>query len=132
MGVLKIYWRVMGCQNCQKIWKFARFCKNHNFQVAANQKKKLYWKVSSPFYVKCAWFCLQKHKAECLSSIICDFLVCWKWDKLQKVRNFGLKTHFWSPISFEKCFEIHICYIYLTIWAERVPEILKKNNLEIP
>ena len=38
MGVLKIYWRVMGCLNYQKVWKFARFCKNQNFQVAGSQK----------------------------------------------------------------------------------------------
>ena len=38
LGVLKIYWRVMGCQICRKVWKFARFCKNHNFHVPVSQK----------------------------------------------------------------------------------------------
>ena len=95
-------------------------------------KQFLYWKVGSLLYVKCGWFCPQKHKTECLSSIICDYTGFWKWDKLQKVRNYGSKTHFWSPISSEQCFEIHISHINLKIWAEMVPEILKSNNLKIP
>ena len=112
MSVLKIYWRVMGCQNCQKNLEICQILQKSQFSSGSQSKKNIYWKVSSLFYVKCAWFCSQKHKVECLFSIICDFLVCWKWDKLQKVRNFGSKTHFWSPISSEQCFEIHICYIY--------------------
>ena len=131
LGVLKTYWRVIGCQNCQKVQKFSRFCKNHNFQVPVS-KNYLYWKVGSLLYVKCVWFCSQKHKIECLSSIIYDFSGCWKCDKLQKVRNCGSKTHFWSPISSEQCFEIQISYINLKIWAEMVPEILQSNNLKIP
>ena len=110
MGVLKIYWRVMGCQNCEKVWnlrKFARFCKNHSFQVVASQKK-LYWKVGLLLYVKCAWFCSQKHNNECLSSIICDLIGCWSCNKLQKVRNCGSTTHFWSHISSDQFFEIYI------------------------
>ena len=131
MGVLKIYWRVIGCQNYQKVRKFVWFCKNHDFQVAVSQKKS-YWKVGSRLYVKCAWCCSQKHIIECLSSIICDFIGCWKWDRLQKVGNCELKTHFWNPISSELRFGIHVSYINLKIWAEIVPEILKSNNLKIP
>ena len=95
MGVLKIYWGVMGCQNYQKVWKFAWFCKNHDFQVAVRQKIF----TLKGWSTKGAWCCTQKQKIKCLSSIICDFIGCWKWDKHQKVRNSELKTHFWSPVS---------------------------------
>ena len=70
MDILKIYWRVIGCQNCQKVQKFARLCKNHNFQVAVSQKK----------FILEGWFtivfrvcmdCSQKHEIKCLASIIC-------------------------------------------------------------
>ena len=130
MGVLKIYWGVMGYQYYQKVRKFARFSKNHNFQVAESQKNS---KLKGWFTIMCKvyWFCSQKHKIECLSSIICDFIGCWKWDKLQKVGNSELKTHFWSLISSKQCLEIYISYINLKIWAEIVPEILK-SNLKIP
>ena len=48
--------------NLPEFAKFARFRKNHNFQVAASQEKKKI-KVGSLLYVKCAWFCSQtKHK----------------------------------------------------------------------
>ena len=35
-------------------------------------------------------------------------------------------------LSSEQCFEIHISYMNLKIWAEIVPEILKSKNLKIP
>ena len=88
--------------------------------------------MSKKLYFKCEWFCSQKRQIEYLSSVICNFIGCWKYNKLQKVRDSGLKNHFWSPISSEQCFEMHIFYIKLKIWAEMVPEILKLKNLKIP
>ena len=38
MCVLKIYWRVRCQPKLQKFWKFAWFCKNHDFQMAVRQK----------------------------------------------------------------------------------------------
>ena len=92
----------MGCQNCQKEQKFARFCKNHNSEVVVSQKV-LYWKVGSLLYVKCAWFCSQKHKTACLSSIIYDFTGCWKCDRFKKLelwlKNPFLQSYiFWTML----------------------------------
>ena len=70
----------------KKSKKLPDFAKMTNFKWQ-EVKKFSYWKVSSLLYIKCAWWCSQKHKIECLSSIICDFIGCWKWDKLQKVGN---------------------------------------------
>ena len=66
IGVLKIYWRVTGYQNCQKIQKILQ-------KQGAVRQNILHWKVGSLLYVNCAWFCSHKHKIECSSSIVCDF-----------------------------------------------------------
>ena len=63
-------------------------------------RKILHWKVSSLLSVKCVWVCWQKHKIECLSSIICGFIGYWKCDIVQKVRNSELKTHFFKSYIF--------------------------------
>ena len=103
MGVLKIYWRAMGCQICQKSLKICQILQKSQF----SGPKNLHWEIGSLLYVKWAWFCSQKHKIECLSSITFDFIGCWKCDKLKKVRNCESNTQFWSPTSSEQCFEIH-------------------------
>ena len=123
MGVLKIYWGVMGCQNYQKVRKCARFCKNHNFQVAESQKNFI---LKGWFTIICKVYCSQKHKIECLSSMICDFIGWWKWDKLVKLRVenpflklYIFRTMFWNTLILHKSKK----------WTEMVPEILKSNNL---
>ena len=94
--------------------------------MVVSQKKNSYWIVGSLLYANCGWCFSQKHKIECLSSIICDFIGCWKLDKLQKVEKCELKTRFWSPISSEQCLEIHIYYINLKIWAESARNLKMK------
>ena len=104
---LKLYQQNQRCQcsedllesyGIEKLPKSTNICQ---ILQKSQFKQFLYWKVGSVLYVKCGWFCPQKHKTEHLSSIICDYTGFWKWDKLQKVRNYGSKTHFWSPISSE-------------------------------
>ena len=102
-----VFWRFTG-----ELWD-AKFAKKSLKICQILQKsqfsgpKNLHWEIGSLLYVKWAWFCSQKHKIECLSSITFDFIGCWKCDKLKKVRNCESNTQFWIPTSSEQCFEIH-------------------------
>ena len=78
----------MGCQNCQKVRTFARFCRNPNVQVAVS-KKNVYWKVGSLLYVKCMVFVQRNIKLSVYPQLFVISL-----SALQKVGNCWLKPIF--------------------------------------
>ena len=111
-----------------KIYEMPKFPKSPNIwqilqkpQFSGNSKKS-YCKVDSLLYANCMVLSIETWNV----SVYLQLFVL-SLGKLQKVRNYGLKKHFWSPISSEQCFDIN-----LKIWAEMVLEILRLNNSKIP
>ena len=131
MGVLKFYWRVMGCQNYQKVQKFARFCKNYNFQVA----------VSQNIFILKGWFTIICKVCMVLFTETQNwvFVLNYLWfhwvlkmGQTSKYRKLWVENPFLKP-----------CIFWAMLWNKYIlhksenmgrnsAEILKSNNLKIP
>ena len=134
MGVLKICWRVMGCQNYQKVQKFARFCKNYNFQVAVSQNIFL---LKGWFTIICKVCMVLFTETQNWEFILNYFNYLWfHW--VLKMGQTSKSRKLWVENPFLK----H--YIFWTmLWNKYIlhksentgrnsAEILKSNNLKIP
>ena len=123
MGVLKIYWRVMECQNYQKSKHLPDFAKIKIFILKG-------W-----FTIICKVHIVLFTETQNWVFILNYLWFHWVLKMGQTSKSQEIASWIpilWSPISPDQRFEIHISYINLKTWAEVVPEILKSNNLKIP